>query len=249
MKLYGNPCCRLQVTGNSNSMRAFWKPLRQAGATARAMLVAGRGARWNVDRGELPHAGRRSHPRRDAAARSTTASCRRRRRMQRRQGRAAEGAEGLPLDRHAAEAAGHAGQGQRQGRLRHRCAPAGREVRDAGASPGARRQGGARRRYARRKAVQGVRQVVVLDDRVAVVADHMWAAKQGLAALTIDWDEGPNGELRRTRSGQRAARREQARRRGRQERGRCRRQAGRARRHELEATTSCRSSRTPAWSR
>src|ERR1700761_1979567 len=38
-KLYGNPAFGIQVTGNSNSVRAFWKPLRIAGATARAMLV------------------------------------------------------------------------------------------------------------------------------------------------------------------------------------------------------------------
>ena len=38
-KLYGNPVFGIQVTGNSNSIRAFWTPLRTAGATARAMLV------------------------------------------------------------------------------------------------------------------------------------------------------------------------------------------------------------------
>ena len=38
-KLYGNPTFRLQVTGNSNSIRAFWMPLRKAAAGARAMLV------------------------------------------------------------------------------------------------------------------------------------------------------------------------------------------------------------------
>ena len=32
--------------------------------------------------------------------------------------------------------------------------------------------------------VPGVRQVVVLDDIVAVVGDHYWAAKQGLAAAS-----------------------------------------------------------------
>jgi isoquinoline 1-oxidoreductase beta subunit len=32
----------------------------------------------------------------------------------------------------------------------------------------------------------------VLDDLVAVVGDHTWAAKKGLDALVIDWDEGPN---------------------------------------------------------
>src|SRR5882762_4555623 len=45
------------------------------------------------------------------------------------------------------------------------------------------------------KAVPGVRQIVRLDDVVAVAADHMWAAKQGLAALAIRWDDGPNATL------------------------------------------------------
>jgi isoquinoline 1-oxidoreductase beta subunit len=45
------------------------------------------------------------------------------------------------------------------------------------------------------KAMAGVRQVVVLDDVVAVVGDHTWAAKQGLAALEIEWDDGPNAKI------------------------------------------------------
>src|SRR5437899_1926831 len=45
------------------------------------------------------------------------------------------------------------------------------------------------------KLLPGVRQVVVLDDLVAVVGDHMWAAKQGLDALNITWDEGPNANV------------------------------------------------------
>src|SRR5438309_2707664 len=48
---------------------------------------------------------------------------------------------------------------------------------------------------AKARAVPGVHQVVRLEDAVAVVADHMWAAKQGLAALDIKWDEGPNAKL------------------------------------------------------
>src|SRR5207249_6951588 len=47
---------------------------------------------------------------------------------------------------------------------------------------------------AKAKGIKGVQQVVRLDDAVAVVADHMWAAKQGLAALDIRWDEGPRSE-------------------------------------------------------
>ena len=45
------------------------------------------------------------------------------------------------------------------------------------------------------KAVTGVRQIVVLDDLVAVVGDHMGAAKKGLDALVITWDEGPNAKI------------------------------------------------------
>jgi isoquinoline 1-oxidoreductase subunit beta len=45
------------------------------------------------------------------------------------------------------------------------------------------------------RAVNGVRQIVRLDDAVAVVADHMWAAKKGLAALKIEWEDGPHAGL------------------------------------------------------
>ncbi|HET6981355.1 MAG TPA: xanthine dehydrogenase family protein molybdopterin-binding subunit, partial [Myxococcaceae bacterium] len=45
------------------------------------------------------------------------------------------------------------------------------------------------------KAIPGVRQIVRLDDTVAVVADNMWAAKRGLSALVLRWDDGPNGSI------------------------------------------------------
>ncbi len=48
-KLYGNPIFGIQATGNSNSIRAFWKPLRAASATARAMLVQAAAQQWQVD--------------------------------------------------------------------------------------------------------------------------------------------------------------------------------------------------------
>ena len=48
-KLYGNPLFGIQVTGNSNSIRAWWKPLRSAGASARAMLVQAAAAQWQVE--------------------------------------------------------------------------------------------------------------------------------------------------------------------------------------------------------
>jgi isoquinoline 1-oxidoreductase beta subunit len=45
------------------------------------------------------------------------------------------------------------------------------------------------------KTIPGVPQIIVLDDLVAVVGDHMWAAKKGLDALKIDWDEGSNAKI------------------------------------------------------
>ncbi|KFN45987.1 xanthine dehydrogenase family protein molybdopterin-binding subunit [Arenimonas metalli] len=44
-------------------------------------------------------------------------------------------------------------------------------------------------------AVAGVRKVVQVPSGVAVVADHFWAAKQGRDALQVEWDLGPNAAL------------------------------------------------------
>src|SRR3989442_176623 len=48
-KLYANPFFGDQETGGSSSVRAFYEPLRRAGATARAMLVAAAAPSWHVD--------------------------------------------------------------------------------------------------------------------------------------------------------------------------------------------------------
>src|SRR6202165_5317830 len=45
-KLYANPAFGIQATGGSTSLRAFWKPLREAGAVARAMLVQAAAREW-----------------------------------------------------------------------------------------------------------------------------------------------------------------------------------------------------------
>src|SRR3984893_12974110 len=46
--LYAQPLFKAQMTGGSTSIRGFWTPLRQAGATARAMLVAAAAQAWGV---------------------------------------------------------------------------------------------------------------------------------------------------------------------------------------------------------
>src|SRR5712672_225382 len=48
-KLYANPIFGIQITGNSNSVRSFWKPLRNAGASARAMRVQAAAQQWQVE--------------------------------------------------------------------------------------------------------------------------------------------------------------------------------------------------------
>ena len=48
-KLYANPAFGIQATGGSTSLRAFWKPLRDAGASARAMLVQAAARQWQIE--------------------------------------------------------------------------------------------------------------------------------------------------------------------------------------------------------
>jgi isoquinoline 1-oxidoreductase beta subunit len=40
------------------------------------------------------------------------------------------------------------------------------------------------------RTIPGVRQVVKIDNGIAVIGDHTWAAKRGAAALKIVWNEG-----------------------------------------------------------
>ncbi len=63
-KLYGNPVFGgEQATGGSTAMLAAWRPLREAGAIARTMLVSAAAKRWDIDpascrarNGEVLHA-------------------------------------------------------------------------------------------------------------------------------------------------------------------------------------------------
>lgn len=45
------------------------------------------------------------------------------------------------------------------------------------------------------RAIAGVRDVVKLDNSVAVIGAHFWAAKQGIDALDITWDHGQNTDF------------------------------------------------------
>jgi CO/xanthine dehydrogenase Mo-binding subunit len=193
-QLYANPFFGEQMTGASSSVRAFDEPLRRAGATARAMLVAAAAASWNVDpascraqNGVVIHTpSGRTLTYGVLAARAAALPVPDKVTLKDPQNFTLIGTPAKRLDT-PSKVNGTAQYGidvRLPGML----------IATVAASPvvGGKVAGIDEQKA---KAVPGVRQIVRLDDAVAVVADHMWAAKQGLAALAIRWDDGPNAKL------------------------------------------------------
>jgi isoquinoline 1-oxidoreductase subunit beta len=193
-KLYANPLLGVQATGNSNAIRGAWQPLRQAGAAARTMLVMAAANRWSVDPATCrAQSGEVHHP-------PTQRSIK--------YGELAAEAARIPVPVNVAlkQAAQFKLIGTPAKRLD---APAkvngtavyGIDVRPPGVKIATLAQspvfGGRLKRVdeTAARAVKGVHQIIRLDDAVAVVADHMGAAKKGLAALSIEWDDGTHGKL------------------------------------------------------
>jgi isoquinoline 1-oxidoreductase subunit beta len=193
-KLYANPLLGVQATGNSNAIRGAWKPLREAGATARAMLIAAAAKHWNIDAaacraqsGEVfdPATGRRI-----------------------KYGQLAADAARMPVPDNVPLKSSEDFKliGSSAKRLDtpakvNGTAVYGIDVRPPGVKIATLAQspvfGGRVKRVddTAARAVKGVRQIVRLDDAVAVVADHMGAAKKGLEALVVEWDDGPHAKL------------------------------------------------------
>ncbi|MEK1850566.1 MAG: xanthine dehydrogenase family protein molybdopterin-binding subunit [Phyllobacterium sp.] len=193
-KLYANPLLGVQATGNSNAMRGAWKPLREAGATARMMLVAAAAKQWGVDPnacraqdGEVIHTASGRRPKYGELAGEAV-------NMPVPQNVTLKSPDdfkliGTPAKRLDAPAKvnGTAVYGID-------ARPPGVKVATLAQSPAF---GGRLKSLdgTATMAVKGVRQIVQLDDTVAVVADHMGAAKKGLEALKIEWDDGPHATL------------------------------------------------------
>jgi isoquinoline 1-oxidoreductase subunit beta len=193
-KEYANPIIGQQMTGGSTAVRAFYVPLRQAGATAREMLVAAAAQKWKVpeqscraQRGEVVHA---------ASGRRATF------------GSLAARAAKLPVPKAVllkepdefrllgkatprrdtpAKVNGSAVFGQDvklPGLLTAvvaRCPVFGGRVRAVDA--------------ARARAVKGVRDVQLIDSGVAVVAADFWTALRARDLLIVEWDEGAAATL------------------------------------------------------
>lgn len=187
---YGNPRAGgAQITGGSNSVMGAWEPMRTAGATARVMLVTAAAQQWGVPPSECAALdGVVSHP-----------SSGRRLRY----GQLTEMAAGLPVPQNVALKPPHLFKlvGRPVPRLdipdkANGSAIYGIDVRLPGmryAAVAASPVFGGKLTSVdseAAEAVPGVRQIVRIHNAVAVVADHTWAARQGLAALKLEWDNG-----------------------------------------------------------
>ena len=192
---YGNPNFGgQQLTAGSNSVRGMWKVLREAGATARAMLVTAAAQTWGVpesacatDKGEVIH---------QASGRRV------------KYGALVDKAAALPVPANVTlKAPGNFKVlGQSLPRLDVPEKVDGRAVFGIDVKlPGLLTArvvrcpvfGGkvARFNADAAKAVPGVRHVVPISAGVAVVADNYWSASRGAQALEITWDEGPLAAL------------------------------------------------------
>ena len=184
-----------QATGGSSSMRDSWLPLRQAGAAARTMLVAAAAKTWGVpvaectaERATVHHGSGRSLGYGTLVATAIT----------------------LPVPAPSTLQLKDAAQFKLIGKpLKRLDTPAkvngtaqfgidvrlpGMQIATAAACPV---RGGklVSCNEAAARAVPGVVDLVRLDDALAVIAEHFWAAKQGLAAAAPVWDEGPGGKI------------------------------------------------------
>jgi isoquinoline 1-oxidoreductase subunit beta len=192
---YGNPNFGgAQLTAGSNSVRGMWKILREAGASARMMLVAAAAQTWSVadntcstEKGEVIHkpSGRRAKYGTlvDKAAKlpvPKTVSLKSPKEFrllgqntarldipEKVNGKAVFGLDVKRPDMLTARVV--------------RCPVFGGKVESFNAD--------------KAKAVPGVRNVVKISSGIAVVADNYWAASKGAQALDVKWNEGPLANL------------------------------------------------------
>jgi isoquinoline 1-oxidoreductase subunit beta len=193
-KLYASPLLGTQATGGSTSIRGDWESFRKAAAIARAVLVQAAAQQWGVEpsactvqSGVVQHApSGRSAPYGSLVALAVTLP--------------------LPTDAPLKPAKDWKLIGTPQKRLDTATKVNGRtvygidvkipdmKIANVAMCPVL---GGRLLKLDDRaaKKIKGVVAVLTLDNAVAVVGEHFWAAKQGLDALDIDWDFGPNAQV------------------------------------------------------
>ena len=190
---YAHTAFGMQMTGGSTSTWEAYEQMRQAGATARALLIEAAAQRWNVAASTL-----RTESGAVIAADGRRAGY----------GELAAAAAKLPAPTEVKlkDAKQFGLIGKKAHRVDARAKVTGQaefgiDVRVPGMLTAVIVRppvfGGKVKRFdaAPAKAVAGVRHVVAVAAGVAVVADNFWAAKKGAAALTVDWDHGALASL------------------------------------------------------
>ena len=193
-ELYGVAALGQQATGGSTSTRAQWGVLREAAAIARTMLVTAAANRWHVDPAEC--AVRRGVVSHDKSGRKLAF------------GALATAAAALPIPAKVTlkdpAAFSLIGKPLRRVDSADKVVGAtqfGIDARVPGMKiatvRGCPTFGGKLKSVqdARAREVPGFIEVLKLDNAVAVVGEHFWAAKRGLDALDIEWDLGANANL------------------------------------------------------
>ncbi|MFP6560744.1 molybdopterin cofactor-binding domain-containing protein [Paraburkholderia sp. B3] len=193
-KLFTDPLLGGQLTGGSTSIRYAWQPMREAGAAARTALIQAAAQQWQVHpatcsarAGEVVH---------DASGRRLA------------YGQLADTAAKLPVPPKVAlkDPRDFTLIGKPTKRLDSPekvdgSALFGLDVRLPGMVYAAivncpvfgGTLAGVDDTHA--KQIPGVTGVVKIDNAVAVVGAHTWAAKRGAAALVVQWNEGPGAAL------------------------------------------------------
>lgn len=192
--VYFDPAFHMQGTGGSQTIHSGWVPMRQAGATAREMLIAAAAQKWGVDASEC-------HAEMGEVVHTSS-----KRRLS--YGSVAEAAAKIPpptdvklkdpsqfkvigkptkrLDT-ADKVNGKAGFGidaRRPGMLHAavlRCPVFGGKVASFDAT--------------KAKSMPGVKDVIQISTGIAVVADNTWNALQARNAVEVKWDEGPTAAM------------------------------------------------------
>jgi isoquinoline 1-oxidoreductase subunit beta len=190
--VYINKMLGGQITGGSTSVRDAWEPLRQAGASARVMLVEAAAAQWKVPASEVrAENGQLMHGSRKASYGSLATAAAKQPVPKDVPLKSADEftviGKALPRLDGADKARGKTvyGMDVRQPGMVYaalaQCPVIGGKVVSFDATAAAKRK--------------GVRKVVNIGEGVAVVADHYWIAQSALADLDIKWDEGPGARL------------------------------------------------------
>jgi isoquinoline 1-oxidoreductase beta subunit len=177
-------------TGGSDSIRSGWKPLRQAGAAAREMLITAAATRWKIDRAELTASnGAVVHA--QSGRRATYGNL------------AAEAAKlPVPANVRLKDARNFKLIGQRTARIDGRDMVTGKACYGIDVKIPQMRYASLERppwtgatvtrmQEDRARAVRGVSDVIKLPSGVAVIADNTWAAIKGRGALAVEWTNPP----------------------------------------------------------